>query len=937
MSGVVGMYGREIVWAAQIACAEVNERGGVLGRPLELVIEDDGSLPETAIPAALRLVERHRCAAIIGNLLSNSRIAVASRIAEPRQIPYLSFSFYEGSIEARPFFHFAALPNQQIDRMIPFMAERFGRKMYFAGNNFEWPRGSIGAARRALLAEGGSSVGEEYHPIGVSARDLEALLDRVARAGADVFVPYFAGSDQIELLGRFSRRGLKSRMAVVTGHYDEVMASRLTPEAREGLYSSSTYFMSLDTPENHRYLERLAKLPGVEGIWPRGNGVITSFGEGVYICVHAFADAANDALSLGADALVDALERVSVNAPQGLVRMDPGTHHSYVNTCLARSHADGTFEIIERFGVHAPEIPEPYRGGSSRPPSPELGATSAPPIPPSIDPILSATDAAVVVTDETGLILQANPGARHLFGYDEPELIGHSVQTLIPPRFRRRHEFLVKEFVRGDRAALYMGERGEISGYRKDGSIFPAEASICRLEVEGECVLVVTLRDITERKRTEAALTWQATHDPLTDLPNRTLIRERLAAALARSSQDDSRVALLYLDLDGFKLINDCTGHDVGDAVLVAAANRLVAQVRPGDIVGRLGGDEFVIVCEQVDGPSQLASLARRLNEALREPIRIDGHAFFLTASIGIALGQGSTHSPEDLLSAGDAAMYTAKDRGRDGFRFFSADLYEEAGRKLSVANGLRVALERNELTLVCQPIVSTVSSRVIGGELLLRWSPPGGDVSPAFFVPIAEVTGSIVPIGKWVFEEACRLEGEIRARFGSQAPYLSVNLSPRQLAQEDLAARFGDALLRNRAEPSRIVLEITETSLMSDAVENLEVLRQLADLGLQVAVDDFGTGYSSLARLLKLPVSSLKIDREFVSRLDTHRESRAITSAVVGMAKALELSVVAEGVESEAQLEALRAMGCKAIQGYLLHRPMSIESFVELVARELV
>ncbi len=935
MSGVVEMYGPEIVWAAQIACAEVNERGGVLGRPLELIIEDDGSLPETAVPAALRLVEKHRCVAIIGTLLSNSRIAVASRVAEPRQVPYLNYSFYEGSIEARHFFHFAALPNQQIDPMIPYMAERFGRKMYFAGNNYEWPRGSIDAARRALLAHGGTSVGEEYHPIGVSARDLEGLLDRVERSGTDVFVPYFAGADQVELLVRFSRRGLAKRMAVVMGHYDEVMVSRLPPEVREGLYSSNTYFMSVDTPENRGYLERLATHPGVEGIWPHGNGIVTNFGEGAYVCVHAFANAANDAGSLESASLVSALERVSLRAPQGLVRMDPRTHHAYVNTFLARCRADGTFEIIERFGSNAPEIPERYRRSSSAPPT-RGKATYPPPRSSLVDPILSVADASVIVTDRTGRILQANPAACHLFGYSEAELVGDSVHMLIPPQYRHRHVADVHEFARGEREASYMGERGEVAGYRKDGSVFPAEASICRLELDGDRVLVVTLRDITDRKRTEAALTWQATHDPLTQLPNRALIRERLVGALERSARDGSHVALLFLDLDGFKLINDFTGHDVGDAVLVAAANRLVEEVRPGDTVGRLGGDEFVILCEQVDGPDSVAELARRLNEALREPIRIDGHSLFLTVSIGIAVGQGSTHSAEDLLRAGDSAMYVAKDRGRDGFRFFSADLHQEAGRRLMVANGLRVALARQEFRLVCQPIVSTATSRVIGGELLLRWSPPSGDVSPAFFVPIAEVTGSIVPIGKWVFEEACRIEASIRARFGSQAPYLSVNLSTRQLAQEDLAALFDEAMRRSGANPTRIMLEITETSLMSDAVANLEVLRRLADLGLRVAVDDFGTGYSSLAQLLRLPVSSLKIDREFVSRLDTNRESRAITSAVVGMAKALELGAVAEGVENEAQLAALDEMGCEAVQGFLLHRPMSIDAFVDLIAREL-
>ncbi|WP_054774436.1 substrate-binding protein [Methylogaea oryzae] len=271
LTGLVSLYGQEIVWAARIACDEINEQGGVLGRPLELIVEDDGSLPQTAVPAALRLVEEHRCAAIIGNLLSNSRIAVAGQVAETKRIPYLNFSFYEGSISGRYFFHFAALPNQQIDKMIPWMGRQYGFKMFFAGNNYEWPRGSIDAAKRVLNGLGGDVVGEEYLPIGASPEEIDVLLRQVARSGADVFVPYFAGSDQLTLLTHFTEMGLKNHMAVVMGHYDEAMVSRLPASVREGFYSSNTYFMSVPTQENRRYLARLAALPGIDGIWPKGN------------------------------------------------------------------------------------------------------------------------------------------------------------------------------------------------------------------------------------------------------------------------------------------------------------------------------------------------------------------------------------------------------------------------------------------------------------------------------------------------------------------------------------------------------------------------------------------------------------------------------------------------------------------------------------------
>lgn len=264
LTGLVALYGPEISWAGRIACDEINERGGVLGRPLELIIIDDGSLPDTAVPAAVRLIDGYGCKAIIGNLLSNSRIAVSAMVSEPRRIPFLNFSFYEGSISGRYFFHFAALPNQQIDKMIPYMARHFGPKMFFAGSNYEWPRGSIAAAKDALIACGGEVVGEEYLPIG--SENIDGLLSQVSRSGTDVFVPYFAGNDQVNLLTRFTELGLKNRMAVVMGHYDEAMVGHLSEGVRAGFYSSNTYFMSLATPENMAYLRRLAVQPDVTGI-----------------------------------------------------------------------------------------------------------------------------------------------------------------------------------------------------------------------------------------------------------------------------------------------------------------------------------------------------------------------------------------------------------------------------------------------------------------------------------------------------------------------------------------------------------------------------------------------------------------------------------------------------------------------------------------------
>jgi PAS domain S-box-containing protein len=499
LTGLVGIYGTEIARAGLIACQEVNQDGGVLGRPLELMIEDDGSLPESAVTAAENLVIRDQCSAIIGNLLSNSRIAVAYRVAEPRKVPYLNFSFYEGSIVSRYFFHFAALPNQQIDRMIPYMRERFGPRMFFAGNNYEWSRGSIHAGKLALERVGGVVIGEEYCPLGVDEAVIESLLDQVEEASPDVFVPYFAGADQLTLLTQFTERGLKKHIAVVMGHYDEVMASNLSAEIREGFFSSNTYFMTVDTPSNHDFLARLAKFPEVTGVWPHGNGTLTNFSEGAYICVKAFAKAANLAGSVEPEALVEVLKTIDVDAPQGTVQMNPQHHHARVNTYLSRCGADGVFDIVESFGTLDPILPERYshqviKQSATLEEDMRLQARILELMPEAVF-IVSMTDKSVVY---------ASGSAERMFGYGIGELLGLPITQLC-----ESPDVNTKCFFDDDYADLTRkgGWNGEIHRVEKNGSggICSLSISIFTHPVHDEVWLFVAT-DITERKIAETAL-----------------------------------------------------------------------------------------------------------------------------------------------------------------------------------------------------------------------------------------------------------------------------------------------------------------------------------------------------------------------------------------------------------------------------------------------
>lgn len=956
LSGLVSLYSDEITWAATIACEEVNEQGGVLGRPLALVIEDDGSLPDTAVLAAERLVNSHHCAALVGNLLSNSCLSVMQLVTEPLRVPLLNFSFYEGSIPSRYFFNFAALPNQQIDNMIPYMAQNFGVKMFFAGNNYEWPRGSIDVAKRVLRAVDGEVVGEEYFDIGTE--DFDLLLSRVATSGADVFIPYAVGVDQQTLLNRFYEKGLKERMAVVVGHYDEAMARLLRPEVRDELYSINSYFMSVDTPGSRAYLQRLNRRDDVSDIWPNGNGVLTNFGEGAYLCVKAYAAAVNNCASTEREAIIDALEQVELTGPQGKVTMDPETHHATVNCYLATSDSDGRFSIVEQFGSSPPVIPERYRArsdgthsaaperfplatenvGTEGSVSVEKGAADNPVYDNfEMHELISRVDAAILTVSDDGVITYANEAASLQFGYSASELVGFPVHLLVPPQYRKQHREYFRMFMDSSQEKSLMSARGEITAYRKDGSFFPAAASISKFNSTNGSIAVTTVMNLTERKSGEAGLLHLATHDVLTGLPNRVLIRDRLQNAVLRARRADTYLAVLIVDLDRFKLVNDNYGHEIGDLLLSEASERMLSVVRPGDTVGRFGGDEFVVICDQLNEPAVAGHLAERVVSVFEDPIKFEYGELYITASVGLAIYDGDDETAESLLRKADTAMYHSKEKGRDQWQPFREEIGEQVRRQLDVSNGLHSAIDRDELYLHYQPIMDAENRRVVAVEALLRWNGPGGFVSPELFIPIAEMNGSILPIGSWVFSQSCRAVAELIKRYGvEQAPAMSINLSARQLIRDGIVEQFLTEIGTLSVPAEKIILEVTESSLVTDVEINLKNLTALSDAGMQIAVDDFGTGYSSMGQLKRFPVDILKIDRSFVSSIEHNENEYAISAAVIQMSKALGIKVTAEGVETEGQYEMLRGMGCHTIQGYLFSRPRPLAEICRYIAGNL-
>ncbi|HEV7665104.1 MAG TPA: EAL domain-containing protein [Chloroflexota bacterium] len=528
----------------------------------------------------------------------------------------------------------------------------------------------------------------------------------------------------------------------------------------------------------------------------------------------------------------------------------------------------------------------------------------------------------IAILDAEATIGYASPAVESLWGQQPAELRGANLLDLVHPD----EKFAAAGYLRSVLAQPGGTVTSELRLRHIDGTWRDFEVVATNLldqaAVNG---IVTTCRDITERKTFERELSRLAFSDTLTGLPNRALLQDRLTQALARANRSMRKVALLFLDLDRFKVVNDSLGHAIGDALLVEVANRLSACLRVGDTAARLGGDEFTVLLEDVVDESEALEVAQRIAEALRLPITLDGRAVFVSASIGIALSGPNCQDTDGLLRNADLALYRAKSEGRARHALFDPSMEARAVERLEVETGLRRALDRGELRVYFQPVVDLATGRVNELEALARWDRPGrGIVSPDVFIPVAEETGLIVPIGLWVLEEACRWAQHWQGLSLSEQPLVvSVNLSARQFQNPDLLSDIKRTLRETGLNPHRLKLEITESVVMQDAQATIETLRALKVLGIQVAIDDFGTGYSSLSYLKRLPVDTLKIDRTFVNGLGFDTQDTAIVDSVVALARTLQLSVTGEGVETQAQARHLRQLGCERGQGFLFARPL--------------
>jgi diguanylate cyclase (GGDEF)-like protein/PAS domain S-box-containing protein len=550
------------------------------------------------------------------------------------------------------------------------------------------------------------------------------------------------------------------------------------------------------------------------------------------------------------------------------------------------------------------------------------------------DRVIESSRNGILINDLTrpnNPIIYVNPAFERMTGYSAREVIGRNPRFLI--RTDRDQPGL-------ERIRIALREKCEgraaLRSYHKDGTMFWVELSMSPVRNEaGEATHFVTiLNDITERQLYQEELEHQAYHDALTGLANRNLLPDRIRQAILHAHRARQNVAVLLLDLDHFKLVNDSLGHAVGDSLLVSVAERLSAAVREGDTVARVGGDEFVVVIADADREEHITAATQRIMDAVVEPVVIKGKELYASASIGVAIYPRDGTDAETLVKNADVAMYRAKEQGRNNYQFYTPEMNARLAERVNMVAGLRRALSHKEFKLYYQPLVDVRDGHIVGLEVLTRWHhPQRGVVSPAVFIPVTEETGLIRPLGEWVLHNACE-QGRAWQDMGLPGFVVAVNLSATQFRQKNLVAMVERALRNTGFDPGQLELELTESVVMYNVDEVLGTLRDLKGIGVHISLDDFGTGYSSLSYLKRFPIDKLKIDRSFVRDVITNPEDAAIARAVIAMAHSLDMRVVAEGVETAEQLDFLRANQCDQFQGYYYAQPLSAAESTELLRR---
>lgn len=533
---------------------------------------------------------------------------------------------------------------------------------------------------------------------------------------------------------------------------------------------------------------------------------------------------------------------------------------------------------------------------------------------------------AIITADEKGVIESVNPAVERMFGYAPAELLGKNVSMLMPEPYSKEHDRYIRRYMQTGKGRI-INSRAETTGMRKDGEKFPLEISLREMFLGGKRYFVAVARDITESKRQTAALEYQALHDALTELPNRTLLSDRVRQNILLAQRDHQPLALLVMDLDRFKDINDTLGHQIGDRVLQEVAKRVRGVLRESDTIARLGGDEFAVLLPRTIS-DQAQRIAEKLLASIEEPFVLGEQVLHIGVSVGISLFPQHGDDEVTLMQRADVAMYVAK-RQHGGFAVYDPATDQHSLRNLALLGELRGAIERDQLVLHFQPKVRLRDRKVFGVEALVRWQhPKHGLMYPDEFVPLAEQTGLIGPLTQWVLKNSLVLCGRLQAE--NIGLDIAVNLSVRNLQDTKFPSKVAELFQHAECAPEHIRLEITETAIMADPVRAFEVLGQLSAMGIKLSIDDFGTGYSSLAHLKQMPVNELKIDKSFVMGMEADENDVVIVRSIVDLAHNIGMHVVAEGVASEQLYERVLAMGCDEAQGNYICGPLPLEELIE-------
>lgn len=548
--------------------------------------------------------------------------------------------------------------------------------------------------------------------------------------------------------------------------------------------------------------------------------------------------------------------------------------------------------------------------------------------------VIESANDSIILSDRTGTIISWNKGAELIFGFTEKEALGKNLKIIIPDKFKVVHQQGMERYLLSGEPKV-IGNTVELEGLRKDGSEFPIELSLAAWQEEGNVYFSSIIRDITERKRNEKKINQMVYRDPLTGLPNRLLLNDRLSQALELADETKQTIGIMFIDLDRFKYINDTLGHAVGDQLLIEIAKRIQSCVGKNDTVCRQGGDEFIVLIPNTTA-DEVSKIAQQIVDLFSSSVMVNEQELFVTPSIGIAMYPGDGRDIETLIKNADTAMYRVKEQGKNNFQFYTPEMNEAVTKKMKLEIGLRKALERDEFKIVYQPQINVETGGIIGVEALLRWHhPEWGTISPAEFIPIAEETGLILQIGEWVLHGAC-WQNKAWQNAGYAPLRMAVNISSRQFQQSDLVERVSRILRETELAPQYLELELTE-SIIQDSKYAVAKMQQLKEMGIHLSIDDFGTGYSSLSYLKTFPIHTLKIDQSFTRNIYADPKDASLVETIIAMAHNLNLKVIAEGVETEEQLQFLQQKQCNEAQGYYFSRPISAEDLAEILQERSV